>query len=101
MASELTFHAVYKSMNRPLTIWGADRRLFFLALMLGAAIFNFFGSVVGSVVLFVVLVVAARWVTATDPQLLRILFNAGRVRTEYDPLTLDGVSIRRRHRDEA
>ena len=101
MASELTFHTVYKSMNRPLTIWGADRRLFFLALMLGAAVFNFFGSVVGSLALFVVLVVAARWVTATDPQLLRVLFNAGRVRTEYDALTLECVSIRRRHRDEA
>jgi|ERR1035437_6260200 type IV secretory pathway TrbD component len=101
MASELTFHTVYKSMNRPLTIWGADRRLFLLALMLGAAVFNFFGTLVGGLIVFVTLSIAARWLTATDPQLLRVLFNAGRVRTEYDPLTIDPVSIRRRRRAEA
>jgi hypothetical protein len=64
MASELSFHAVYKSINRPLTIWGADRRLFLLALMLGAAVFNFFGSLVGGLVLFPASA-AARWLTAT------------------------------------
>ena len=95
MASDLSFHAVYKSINRPLTIWGADRRLFLLALMLGAAVFNFFGSLVGGVIVFTALYLAARWLTATDPHLLRILFNAGAVRTEYDPLTLAAVVIRR------
>ena len=95
MASELSVHAVYKSINRPLTIWGADRRLFLLALMLGAAVFNFFGSLAGGVIVFTALYLAARWLTATDPHLLRILFNAGTVRTEYDALTLAPVVIRR------
>ena len=98
MASELSVHAVYKSINRPLTIWGADRRLFLLALMLGAAVFNFFGSLAGGVLVFVALYVTARWLTATDPHLLRVLFNAGTVRTEYDPATLAPVTIRRRRR---
>jgi hypothetical protein len=35
---------VYKALHRPLTIWGVDRRLFFLALLLGAATFNLFYS---------------------------------------------------------
>jgi len=98
MASELSVHAVYKSINRPLTIWGADRRLFLLALMLGAAVFNFFGSLVGGVIVFVALYVSARWLTATDPHLLRVLFNAGTVRTEYDPATLAPVNVRRHRR---
>ena len=101
MASELSVHAVYKSINRPLTIWGADRRLFLLALMLGAAVFNFFGSLAGGLIVFLALYAAARWLTATDPHLLRVLFNAGTVRTEYDPATLAPVSIRRRRRARA
>jgi len=39
-----SFHPVYKAMNKPLTILGAERRLFFLAAILGGATFNFFGS---------------------------------------------------------
>jgi type IV secretory pathway TrbD component len=101
MASELSVHAVYKSINRPLTIWSADRRLFLLALMLGAAVFNFFGSLAGGLIVFLALYAAARWLTATDPHLLRVLFNAGTVRTEYDPATLAPVSIRRRRRARA
>jgi type IV secretory pathway TrbD component len=101
MASELSFHAVYKSINRPLTIWGADRRLFLLALMLGAAVFNFFDSLAGGLIVFLALYAAARWLTATDPHLLRVLFNAGTVRTEYDPSTLAPVTIRRRRRARA
>jgi type IV secretory pathway TrbD component len=101
MASELSFHAVYKSINRPLTIWGADRRLFLLALMLGAAVFNFFGSLAGGLIVCLALYLAARWLTATDPQLPRVLFNAGTVRAEYDPVTLAPVTIRRRRRARA
>jgi len=101
MASELSVHAVYKSINRPLTIWGADRRLFLLALMLGAAVFNFFGSLAGGLIVFLALYAAARWLTATDPHLLRVLFNAGTVRAECDPATLAPVTIRRRRRARA
>jgi hypothetical protein len=43
MANDPTFHPVYKSINKPLTIWGAERRLFFLAMIMGAGTFNFFG----------------------------------------------------------
>ncbi len=99
MAAEPSFHAVYKSMNRPLTIWGAERRLFLLALMLGAGVFNFFGSLGGAFVMFGLLYVGARWLTRTDLQLLRILFNSGRLRSEYDPLTLEPLFVRRGRRD--
>ena len=34
------YRPVYKALHRPLTLWGVDRRLFFFALLLGAATFN-------------------------------------------------------------
>lgn len=79
------FHPVYRSLNKPLTIWGAERRLFFLAALMGAATFNFFGSLAGGLLMFGVLYIAARWASATDPQILRILLNSARFRLQYDP----------------
>src|SRR5438132_1228578 len=79
-------HPVYRSINRPLTIWGAERRLFFMALIVGAVAFNFFGSLPGGVAMFGALYVFARWATATDPQILRILLNSAKFRARYDPL---------------
>ena len=35
---------VYRALHRPLTVCGVDRRLFFLALLMGAATFNLFYS---------------------------------------------------------
>jgi type IV secretory pathway TrbD component len=78
-------HPVYRSMNKPLTIWGAERRLFFVAAIMGGATFNFFGSLAGGLLMFVALFLAARWVTRTDASLLSILLNSARMRTHYDP----------------
>jgi hypothetical protein len=85
MPTAPTFHRVYKSINKPLTIWGAERRLFFLAMVMGAATFNFFGSLLGGLLQFGALYLFARWATATDPQILRILLNSSKVRSGYDP----------------
>ena len=38
------FRPVYRTIHRPLTVCGVDRRLFFLALLVGAATFNLFYS---------------------------------------------------------
>jgi type IV secretory pathway TrbD component len=78
-------HPVYKSMNKPLTILGVDRNLFFLALVVGGATFNFFGSLVGGIAMFAALYLFARWATATDPQILRILLNSSKFKRQYDP----------------
>jgi type IV secretory pathway TrbD component len=80
-----SFHPVYRALNKPLTIWGAERRLFFLAALTGAATFNFFGSLAGGLLMFVVLFVTARWATGSDPQMLRILLNSARFKLQYDP----------------
>jgi type IV secretory pathway TrbD component len=88
--TEIRFvHPVYRSLNKPLMIWGAERRLFFLALMMGAATFNFFASLLSGLVMFAALYLFARWATATDPQILRILLNSTKFRAFFDPLKRD------------
>src|SRR6187401_1042173 len=78
------YRPVYRSLHRPLTIAGADRRLFFLALLVGAATFNLFYSLVAGAALFAVLYGVAWWSAARDPQLLPILLRAGQLRARYD-----------------
>ena len=85
MLHEYAFHPVYRSINKPLTIWGAERRLFFLALVIGGATFNFFGSLLSGVVMFIALFAFARWATVVDPQILRILLNSSKFKCRYDP----------------
>lgn len=96
MTKTPNYHAVYRSLNKPLTIWGVERRLFFLAAMMGAASFNFFGSLPGGLLMFASLYLTARWATARDPQLLRILLNSARFRSHYDPAKFAAPQERRR-----
>jgi type IV secretory pathway TrbD component len=96
MANTPTYHPVYRSLNKPLTIWGAERSLFFLSAVMGAVTFNFFGSLLGGLLMFTGLYLAARWATVTDPQLLRILLNSARFRTQYDPAKFTSNREKRR-----
>ncbi len=86
-------HPVYRSLNRPLTIWGVERRLFFMALVMSAATFNFFGSLLGGVLMFAALYAFSKWTTHTDPQLLRILLNSSNFKRRYDPGKPSGVVL--------
>ena len=61
------------------------RRLFFLALLMGAATFNLFYSFMAGLLMFVGLYVFALWTTKRDPQMLRILLSSSRFRPRYDP----------------
>jgi len=94
MPNEPRFHTIYKSINKPLTIWGVERRLFFLALIMGGATFNLFGSILSGLVMFAALFLLARWATATDPQILRILLNSSRFKARYDSGKRDQTDIR-------
>lgn len=76
---------VFKSMNRPLTILGAERRLFFVALVAGAGVFNLLHSLLGGLILFIVGLIAAQWATKFDVQVLRVLLNSSKFKTLYDP----------------
>ena len=72
---------VYKAVHRTLTVCGVDRRLFFLALLLGAATFNLFYSFLAGLLTCLTLYVFALWTTKRDPQMLRILLSSSRFRT--------------------
>ena len=84
MVPERETHRVYKALHRPLTVWGVDRRLFFLALIMGAAMFNLFYSFLAAVLTFLSLYGFAYWSTKRDPQMLQILLSSSRFRTRYD-----------------
>src|SRR5437870_13883718 len=95
MAGGERVNPVYRSISRPLTILGAERKLFFFAMCIGAGTFNLLGSLIGGVLMFLLLYFAARWATETDPQILRFLLTSPRLRTQYDPSKFSPISIRR------
>ena len=103
MPNEPLFRAVSKSINKPLTIWGVERRLFFLAAVMGAATFNFFASLLSGLMMFAALYGFGRWSTGADPEILRIVLNSSRFRTQYDPAKWDqrSIVVRRRAHDTA
>src|SRR2546426_3777859 len=85
MSNEAQLSRMQGWWRKRLAILGVERKLFFLAMLIGAGTFNFFGSLLGGLLMFAVLFLSARWATATDPQLLRILLNASRFKSRYDP----------------
>jgi type IV secretory pathway TrbD component len=95
MTQARRINRVHRSLSRPLTILGAERKLFFFAMCLGAATFNLLGSLTGGLLMFLLLYCVARWATATDPQILRFLLTAARLRSEYDPMKFAPIVVRR------
>jgi type IV secretory pathway TrbD component len=93
MELERRMNPVYKALNKPLTILGAERKLFFVALIMGAATFNLFGSLLGGLLIFGSLFLMAQWATRTDPQILRIVLNSTKFRREYDPSKYSEQSV--------
>jgi type IV secretory pathway TrbD component len=94
MQAERRINSTHKAINKPLTILGAERKLFFVALIMGAAAFNLFGSLLGGLLLFGSLFLMAQWATRTDPQILRIVLNSGKFRREYDPAKYSDPNVR-------
>jgi type IV secretory pathway TrbD component len=94
MQVERRINATHKAINKPLTILGAERKLFFVALIMGAAAFNLFGSLLGGLLVFGSLFLMAQWATRTDPQILRILLNSSKFRREYDPAKYSDPNVR-------
>jgi type IV secretory pathway TrbD component len=84
MRDRPTYRPVYKALQRSLTICGVERRLFFLALLMGAATFNLFYSFLAGLLVAVGLYGFALWSTKRDPQMLRILLCSSRFRARYD-----------------
>jgi len=94
MQDRPTYRPVYKAIHRPLTVCGVDRRLFFLALILGAATFNLFYSFFAGLLMFAALYGFALWSTGRDPEMLRILIASSRARRRYDPAKHNRLDVR-------
>lgn len=92
MTNHRRFNLVHRSLSRPLTILGAERKLFFFAMCIGAGTFNLLGSLLGGLLMFSLLYFMAQWATKTDPQILRFLLTAAGLRTEYDPMKFSPVA---------
>ena len=86
---------VFRSLNAPLTLLGAERKLFFVALVIGAGVFNLLHTLFGGILMFALLYVFARWATKTDPEILRLLLNSARSREQYDPMKFAPLPVRR------
>ena len=88
-----TFRPVYKALHRRLTVWGVERRLFFLALLLGAATFNLFYSFLAGLLMFGSLYGLAAWATTHDPDMLQILLSSSRLHRRFDPAKHDRQDV--------
>ena len=89
-----TLRPVYRSLNKPLTVLGAERKLFFVAAILGAATFTAFNSFWGGLLLWLTLFSLARWMTVYDPQILHVLLNSAKFRRRYDPVKRMRAEVR-------
>ena len=95
MAQARRINTVYRTLHRPLTVLGVERKLFFFAMCMGAATFNMLSSLLGGILMFCLLYLAARWATNTDPQILRFLLSAAKFKTQYDPSKMSPITIHR------
>jgi type IV secretory pathway TrbD component len=88
------YRRVYRTLLRPLTLCGVDRRLFFLSLILGAGAFNLFYSFVGGVLVTLFMYAFSLWSTKRDPQMLSILLRSGRHRPRHDSARRSTFALR-------
>ena len=84
----------YKALHRRLTICGVDRRLFFLAMLMGAATFNLFYSFLAGLLMFASLYAFAWWATDRDPDMLRILLSSSQARRRFDSMKHEPFHMR-------
>lgn len=76
---------VYRALNKPMTILGVERKMFFSIVLVSFSLFHLSEALIPAVVLFLVLVAVARVITQSDPQSLRVVLNSHRFATRYDP----------------
>ena len=93
MPDRPTYRPVHKAIHRHLTVCGVDRRLFFLALILGAGTFNLFYTFLAGLLMFLGLYGFALWATRRDPDVLRILLASSKTRRRYDPGKQDSFDV--------
>ena len=81
---ELRRNKVFKSLHKPLTFMGIERKLFATSLALSMGIFEFTGSLLTTLVIFAGSTGFAYWATQKDPAYLTIVLKADRFKRRYD-----------------
>lgn len=81
---------VFRALNKPMTLLGVERRLFFFILVVAFLLFQLSDALLPALAFFGVLMVAARGLTQADPQLMRVLLNSTRFQPRYDPALKPG-----------
>jgi len=74
-----------RSLSRPLTILGCERRVFLLSATFGAAAFNALNSFLVGLLLFAIGYVVGWFGTRSDPHMLLVARAAAQDRVRYDP----------------
>ena len=75
---------VFKSLHKPLTYMGVERKLFFFVCVGAVGSFNLFDSLLAGFVVFIGGFAFGYWVTNEDPAFLYIIAKSGRSKTRYD-----------------
>ncbi len=87
---------VFKSLHKPLTYFGIERRIFFCVAVVAVGLFNLFDSLMAGFVVFVGGMIFGYWVTNTDTAYLTILMRSEKFKARYDAAKqqLPNVEIR-------
>lgn len=81
---------VFRALNRPKTLLGVERKLFF-ALVVGCySLFHLSGALLSSLFIFLGLWLLAQRATQIDPQLLQVFVKSVRFKARYDPALRPG-----------
>ncbi len=75
---------VFKSLHKPLTYFGIERRIFFCVAVGAVACFNLFDSLLAGFVILTGGMIFGYWVTNADTAYLTILMRSEKFRTRYD-----------------
>lgn len=75
---------VYKSLHKPLTYLGVERTIFYFVCVGAVGVFNLFESLLAGFVVFVGGYAFGRWITTTDPEMLKIVAQSERFKARYD-----------------
>jgi hypothetical protein len=75
---------VCRPLSGPLMIWIFERRLFCMALTMGAAVFEMFNSLRAGALCTTGLLALAWLITREDPEMPRFILRARRMKSAYD-----------------
>ena len=75
---------VYKSLHKPLTYMGIERKTFFIVGVGAVGCFNLFDSLPAGIIVFIFGSLLGYWVTNEDPAFLHILAHSEKFKARYD-----------------